>query len=137
MYQGFDIKSIIKLMIVAQRERDYDSRTKIETYYEGNVIVDGQRFLFTYYTNRELMMGRFFIIFFAIRGSVWTKVENKSSVVMKKILEMLKIRYNTDTNSRSPLSQVNVITVPRICVCFPHKICDLFHYGYDKMLCTL
>lgn len=51
---------------------------------------------------------------------------------------MLKTRYNIDTTPRGLMSPVapNVITIPRICACFPHKICDIFDYGFGKILCS-
>lgn len=86
-----------------------------------------------------MMKDLFFIIFlFSIRGSVWSKLEDKSTAILNDIMEMCKAKYNTDTTPRSPMTQVgpDVVTIPRICACFPHKVCDLFHFGFGKVLCT-
>lgn len=135
-YQGFDIKRILKLL-----KSNYDTYMQNKTKETTSVTIQTSTgdVTFDYDNKKSIIQDIEFIIFlFASRGSVWDKFTRKSYSEMATITDWMQEKYNIDTTVRNPNTAVDadVITVPRIAACFPYKICDYFHLGYGKALCS-
>lgn len=136
-YQGFDVKIVLKAM-----RSSYESYMRVEspqTATETLKVGDESREF--KYSNREKMMEdiSFMIFLFSTRGSDWGKVRSKSIKIVQEIMDWLKEKYNIDTSKNLPGVSLKpeAITLPRIAACFPMKVCDYFHKGFGKPLCSL
>lgn len=136
-YQGFDVKIVLKAM-----RSSYDSYMKTESHQSSSETLrvgdESKNFA---YSNREKMMEdiSFMIFLFSTRGSDWGKVRSKSIKIVQEIMDWLKEKYNIDTSKNLPGVSLKpeAITLPRIAACFPMKVCDYFHKGFGKPLCSL
>lgn len=136
-YQGFDVKVVLKAM-----RSSYDAYTRTETQQQTSEILrvgDEQKEF--KYSNKEKMMEdiSFMIFLFSTRGSDWNKVRSKSIKIVQEIMDWMKEKYNIDTSKNLPGSSLRpeAITLPRVAACFPMKVCDYFHKGYGKPLCSV
>lgn len=134
VYQGFDIKRILKLMLV--RSRAYMVAVERAEVAE-NVKVDGQERVFTYSNHESMAKDIEMIIFlFAERGNTVQKIAEKSIPAIKKIMDWLTAKYQLDTAPHEPGTPLEpeVVTISRVVSCVPMKLCEYFHRGYGNAL---
>lgn len=135
-YQGFDIKHIIRKMIINRKSYEA-SAIRLDTSIA--LTVNGKTENFAY-TNLETMASdiKFLIFLFAARGSKWEKFTSKSYKEVNTIMDWMASKYQLDKKVNDPNAALgpDIITIPRIAACFPAVICDYFHKGYGKCLLT-
>lgn len=137
LYQGFDIKRILRIMKVA-----YDTYTNEADNYNVEVIfvVNGAQQTFRY-SNKESMARdvSFLCFLFSTRGSTWEKFQAKSIEQLSTITDWLKAKYQIDDSVNDANSSLDpdTVTIPRIAACFPVKMCEYMALGYGKQLCTI
>lgn len=136
-YQGFDVKIVLKAM-----RNSFDNYMKTESpqAISESLRVGDESVPFLYSNRHKMMVDVTFMIFlFSTRGSDWGKVRAKSIKIIQEIMDWLKEKYNIDTSRNLPGISLKpeAITLPRIAACFPMKVCDYFHLGYGKPLCSI
>ncbi|KDR17104.1 hypothetical protein L798_09049 [Zootermopsis nevadensis] len=91
-----------------------------------------------HYNNHESLARdiEFIIFLFAERGSTYEKFVNKSLPAVRTVMDWLVQKYNLDITVHAPLTALDpdVVTIPRIVVCFPAKICEYYNRGFGKNL---
>lgn len=132
LYQGFDVKRILKL---ARASYTTYMSTKIDKDVSLTVKIGGKDKVFKYTNGEPMSKDLHFLFFlFANRGCSWDKVVKKSNSETMDILEWLKEKYTLDTQTRASGSSLSpdLITIPRLTACFPTVYCDIFAAGQAK-----
>lgn len=133
-YSGFDIKRIIRIMI--QRSAIVPPKTE-STEIKYNTA--GVERIITYDNRKSLASDvKMLITLFCIRGNNIDRISTKSKEGVGKLTQILIEKYDIDVSKRQSLEAVDpdVITLPRICACFPLITCDVFASGAGKVLVT-
>lgn len=137
VYQGFDIKRIVKLMIA--RSNAYMADQPL-AQINVEVKVNGRNVPFTYSNHQPMTKDVEMIIFlFAERGNTVTKIVSKSIPAIATIMDWMTEKYELDVVPHDPGTPLEpeVITISRIVSCFPMKLCEYFHRGYGNALYKL
>lgn len=134
VYQGFDIKRILKLMIT--RSNAYmAAATRNEV--RVNVTVNNQQVPFVY-SNMELMAKdiEMIIFLFAERGNTVQKIVRKSIPAIGTIMDWMIAKYQLDVVPHDPGATLDpeLVTISRVVSCMPMKLCEYFHRGYGNAL---
>lgn len=136
LYQGFDIKRIVRNMI--QRRAHYLTLGP-SVNYDVHVTVAGNPEVFRYATHSTLAADIELIIFlFAERGNAVQRVIEKSLPELTPIVECLITKYDLDITIHAPNTALaaDVVSISRVVSCFPAKICEYYHRGYGNKLMT-
>lgn len=134
LYQGFDLKRIIRNMIA--RRREYQDRVAFEEVRQ-NLRVGDREVEFVYNNQESMAKDLELIIFlFAERGNTVDKITEKSIPVVATIIGWLTEKYELDTTNHAPGTALlpDVVTISRIVSCFPVKICEYYHRGFGNAL---
>lgn len=134
LYQGFDIKKLLKQMKLAyDRYMDDVPEEKVDI----TITVNGKQVKETLSNHKSMMVDIEFMIFlFANRGSVWEKFTKKSHPELRVFMDWMATKYDIDITphkANEPLAP-DIVTIPRMAACFPYKICDYFHLNHGKTL---
>lgn len=137
LYQGFDIKRILRIMKVAYETYSTDTdEQNVEVVFTINGVQQTFR-----YSNKESMARdvSFLCFLFSTRGSTWEKFQAKSIEQLSIITDWLKAKYQIDDSVNDANSSLDpdTVTIPRIAACFPVKMCEYMALGYGKQMCTL
>lgn len=136
-YKGFNVVTLLRKI-----KRSYDTYNELNTNTEVYTITyqkEGRDVKFTY-TNKEKLSKDIHILMtiFITRGNSIDKIENKSLGNLSEIIDCLKEKLTLDTSQHDPCTSLGpeVVTLPRICACFPIIACDLQASPFAKALCT-
>lgn len=136
VYQGFNV-----IRILRQIKSNYDTymndASNAANAFKYKILVNN-KYEEKEYTNRENLSRdlHFLITVFVIRGNNIDKIFQKSDNELSQILEMLREKIGLDVDKHDPNQALGdkVITIPRICACFPTITCNLYHAGIGKLL---
>lgn len=138
-YQGFDVKVIIKTLH-ANYVNYMNGAGRTRQTKQIDVVVNGVskkiEVCNQWSMPKDMQM---IIMIFAVRGSTWTKLKDKSMTGLIDYLEWVQEKYDIDETvhkSCTSLSSTDV-TIPRIAGCFPGILCKIFHNNMGKELMTL
>lgn len=142
-YEGFNPRQVIHKLLQKHGEVERRVRrdpSELESCsFEVEVEVNGERrikpvtFTNNMKFNEDIQM---ICLMFITRGAVVDKIEKKSNDSMKKIMRMLKVKYDINTTKRKPGTALDseVITIPRISASFPNITVGWFHMGFGRSI---
>lgn len=142
-YEGFNPRQIVHKLLLKHGETERRIATdptelescsfEVEIVEGGNKVVKAITFTNNMKFNEDMQM---ICLMFITRGAVVEKIEKKSNESMKKIMRILKVKYDINTNKRKPGTALDseVITIPRISGSFPNITVGLFNMGFGRCI---
>lgn len=134
-YEGFDVKKFLK--VLSRKHREFEATEPQRVVITVTLSSGGEDKSFIF-SNREEMMRDvcFLIMVFLQRGSNWDKMTTKTNADMVKILNLLKDKYDIDTNIREARKAIpaEVVTIPRIAACFPLRTLQFLAMGTGRVI---
>lgn len=138
-YEGFNPREMAAILLSshkAYREKIRNGSLQKETI-EEIVKIGQEEKEFKFSNDEEFRIDIQFIdIVFLTRGAVFDKIKGKSGDAMKRIMDMMKAKYNINTRKRKPGTTLDAktVTIPRIAASFPQITVELFNSGIGRSL---
>lgn len=132
LYQGFNPKRIIKLMIMSAKVHKAGSNMETASI---TLKVDGKDVKIDLNSHQDVMKDvQMMIELFGTRGATWKKLREKSVPEVASFLNWMEAKYNIDTNVHLSGTSLpsDTITIPRIISCFPSVVCMMYHKNIGK-----
>lgn len=138
-YKGFSIINIITL--IKKSHDDYmNSNSGSVQEFPISFIAGGVQKQFKYSNLEKLSKDiQMLITLFMVRGNNFDKIKDKSLGNMSDLINCLIEKLSIDTEQHAPNTSLdpNLITLPRICACFPVIACNIQEKAVAKTVCTL
>lgn len=137
-YKGFNILNILTL--VKKSYDDYTNSAKGEpVVFEVVYSTGGVTKRFGYTNQQKLSRDiHMMITLFMVRGNNLEKIKEKSMGNMSDLINCLVEKLSIDVEHHNPTTSLepNLITMPRLCACFPIIACDIQEKLVAKSVCT-
>lgn len=138
-YEGFNPRVMAAILLASHksyREKVRNRSLPAEVIEETLKMPQGD-FNFRFSNDEEFKSDMQFIdIVFLTRGAMFDKIKGKSGESMKRLMDMMKAKYNINTRKRKPgtILDSKTVTIPRIAASFPQVTVGLFHKDLGRCL---
>lgn len=137
-YKGFNILNILTL--VKKSYDDYmNSARGDEIIFTVKYSTGGVSKSFGYSNKQKLSRDiHMMITLFMVRGNNLDKIKEKSMGNMSDLISCLVEKLSIDVEHHNPTTSLepNLITMPRLCACFPIIACEIQERMVAKSVCT-